>query len=237
MPSFRAKRAGASARQRYVSAIASTKAKRASRYTRSRVSSAKRRIGLQLRPHSFSRNATTLTVQSSPNYTTSSAALKFQLNDLISYGDFTGLFDRYKINMIVLKVQLEQNPDAAYRINGNTVANAANFYPKLWWATDYDDSAAVSLDEMKQLQNVKCSVLRPNSFITIKCKPAILAQTYRTVATTGYSPKWGQWIDCANVDVPHYGIKLCMDMNGYDASSNFQIRIEPKFYIQCKDVR
>jgi hypothetical protein len=139
--------------------------------------------------------------------------------------------------MVVLKVQLVNNPDAVYEINSGTTLNCDTIYPRLWYAPDYNDDTNISLDNMKELGGVKSQILQPNTSITIVIKPAILGQTYCTTTTTGYAPKWNTWIDCANHDVPHYGIKMAIDHQGYTLVSPYKIHIEPKYYISCKDTR
>lgn len=164
----------------------------------------------------------------------------FSLDKLPSYTEFDTLYDRYKITTVIVKFQLISNPDANYFPGNNTTANADNWYPKLWYYPDYDDNTApTSLDEVKQNARAKHFVLKPNREFTVKVKPAVNIQTYRTETTTGYSPKWNQWIDIAQVNVPHYGLKYWIDLNGITALSAQQmnVRVERLYYFVCKDVR
>lgn len=169
----------------------------------------KSRIGL-INVHSFRRWAATDQRLSGTGGT--GYADVFTLDKLPQYTEFDTLYDRYMITSVVVKFQLISNPDSAYFPGSSTTVNADNWYPKLWYYTDYDDNTApTSLDDVKQVARAKHVVLRPNKEIKVVVKPAILAQTYRTSTSTGYAPVWKQWVDIANVDVPHYGLKYWMD--------------------------
>lgn len=164
----------------------------------------------------------------------------FMLNKLPNYSEFDTLYDRYMITTVVVKFQLISNPDATYFPGSNTTANADNWYPKLWYVADYDDDTTpTSLDEFKQYAKTKHVVLRPNKEIKVVVKPAINIQTYRTATTTGYAPKWKQWVDIAQTDIPHYGLKYWIDLNGITAlaAQNMSVRVERLYYFTCKDVR
>jgi hypothetical protein len=163
--------------------------------------------------------------------------MNFQLADIINVAEFTTLFDRYRITGVQLTFMLVTNPDAGNPLNVNVGGNNSNFYPKLWWVRDYDDGNAITLSQMRERETCKHKILRPNSEIKIFLKPAALLQTYRTALTTGYAPKWKQWIDLGQTDVPHYGFKFVVDMDGNVPNGTFYIRMEKKYYFQCKDVR
>jgi len=162
--------------------------------------------------------------------------LSFKFSDLINSSDFTTLYDRYRIDLVCIEFQLMTNPDSSYGFNAAT-ANGANFYPKLWYKQDYDDDSTPTLAEIKQNSLTKCAVMEPNKIIRVFCKPAILAQTYRTTTTTGYAPQWGVWIDMAQTDVPHYGVKWVMETNNVTPSTLFTYNYSVKYFFTCKDVR
>lgn len=190
--------------------------------------------------HSFKRWAVSSTKLGGATAAGAGYAEAFTFNQLPSYSEFDVLYDRYMLTTVVFKVQLINNPDAGYYVANNTLANAANWYPKFWYVTDYDDDTTpTTLDELKQYAKTKHFVLQPNKEYKIVIKPAVNIQTYRTATTTGYAPKWKQWIDIAQTDVPHYGLKYWIDPNNIDANDAQQpsVRIERLFYFKCKDVR
>jgi len=161
----------------------------------------------------------------------------FTFSDIINNTEFDALYDRYMITKIVMEIQLV-NPANGLIANSN-VNSKSNFYPRMWYVRDYDDSTAETLDELKQRSVAKSFVLTPNKIFKIALRPAILAQTYRTALTTGYAPKWNQWVDMAMKDVPHYGLKWVMDTHNLnpDDADFFQYDTTFCFYFKCKDVR
>lgn len=206
------------------------------RRRKSRLAYSKVRSSLSTNIHCFKRWTPSVTTTCSGS--TSESALVFTFGDMINYSDFTSLYDRYRIDYVVVRAQLRNNP-SAISVLGTSGGNAtgANYYPKLWYCPDYDDGEQETLDALKQRSKTKCAVLQPNKVIKFVVKPAILNQTYRTSVTTGYAPKWGQWIDMAQTNVPHYGLKYVIDALGLDPANDFTVQFEFMYHITCKDVR
>lgn len=190
------------------------------------------------RVYSFSRWAATPT-NLSLTATATGRAETFSLDQLVSPSDFTTLYDRYRITTVVMYIQLISNPDSNSYLNQTSISNQANWYPKLWYAADYDDSATPAKTDLQQYQNVKCVILQPNKRLKLVVRPAILVEAYRSSVLTSYCPKWRQWVDMVQTDTPHYGLKLLFDTNGIDPDDTypFKVSIEYKYYFQCKDVR
>ena len=169
--------------------------------------------------------------------------LVFKLEDVKGVADFADLYDRYKLTTCILRFKLVNNPDTTWVLNtanpANATANPTNWFPKLWYCPDYDDNTAETLAELKERAKTKCVVLRPNKIVKIVVKPAVTVQTYRTATSTGYAPTWNQWIDMANRDVPHYGLKFVVDCCGIDPNDTypFKLEIDRQYYFTCKDVR
>lgn len=164
-------------------------------------------------------------------------AKAFSLSDLSSYTEFTNLYDQYRICMVVAYIHLQSNPDAQAQLNNSAVLTSANFFPKVWYCADRDDANTPTLQEMKEHRGVKCRVLRPNSFVKVTLKPTVLNQTYGTALTTGYEPKYNQFVDMANTSIQHYGLKCLFDCEGVAPNTEFRVVIDYKYYIQCKDPR
>lgn len=164
----------------------------------------------------------------------------FKLNYLPNYTEFTNLYDQYKITTVVCHVQLVSNPDAGNILNSATAGNnSSNWYPKLWYVRDYDDSSSLTLDDMRQYAKAKMVVLRPNKTYRIACKPAILMQAYDTAISTAYIPKWNQWVDAASSGVPYYGLKFFVDCMNFDPAdaAPFRVRFDVKYYVTMKTPR
>lgn len=163
----------------------------------------------------------------------------FQFDAIAGYSEFSSLYDRYRITAVQTIVTLLNNPSSFLKLNGAlNEQQQTNWYPKLWYVHDYDDSSTLTLAAMRERANVKSIVIQPNKTYRLMSRPAILTQTYRTSTTTGYSPKWRQWIDMANANVPHYGLKWILDTQGLDPTdtSPFRLHVEYKYFFTCKDV-
>jgi len=152
-------------------------------------------------------------------------AMSFTFDDISGYTDYSNLYDRYMITGVQLRIRLVNNPNATLGLNNLAAApsttvnwNATNWFPRLYYIKDYDDDTAETVANLKERAKTKMIILKPNVYYKIFIKPAVLMQTYRTSTTTGYSPKWGNWIDMAQTNVPHYGFKYALDTSSQDPS-------------------
>lgn len=154
----------------------------------------------------------------------------FTLSSVTNYSELTTLYDQYHINAVTMKFHLVSNPD---RLTTPGTDPAANYltppnYPKLWYYRDYDDSAPLTLTQMREVGKAKFKIMRPNSVISIRVRPAVLTQLYRTAVTTGYTPSWPKRLDCTQADIPHYGLKWILETDGVSLfnTSQYIVRIE-----------
>lgn len=160
----------------------------------------------------------------------SAAALTFQLSNVINHAEFTALYDSYRI--LGARVYFDYSPDIQAVGPGSNMGSHA--YPKLWVMRDYDDATAVTIDLMNESNRSKC--LRFNdsrTTLSMYVRPAAQQMMYEGVATTAYSPKWRPWIDCANDDVPHYGLKVVAQ--GIPSMDLGAITVRIKYYLQFKN--
>lgn len=187
--------------------------------------------------HSFRRMCTSSVVDVAA--TEYDFAGEFKFSDITGAAEYSALYDRYMLTTVVLKIRIVNNPDATWKVNEGTVQNGTNWFPRLFSCPDYDDAVAETLTQLRERARTKMVVLRPNMYAKFVIKPACSVQTYRTALSDGYSPKWGQWLDMNQTDVPHYGMKFAMDMSGIDPSDTlpFKLEIEKTYYFKCKDVR
>jgi len=165
----------------------------------------------------------------------------FALTDVLSYTEFTAMFDQYKIKRVDFKIQMITNPDATWDVNNGTSGardNTVNWFPKFWYIQDSDGGGADTLLQIKERVGVKFFVMKPNKEYTIRIRPKVLVQTYKTLTSTGYAPK-SLWVDCVDAAVPHYGLNAvidCLGLNPVD-TTGFRFRIEYKFHLAFKGVR
>lgn len=150
----------------------------------------------------------------------------FKLADIPQSAEFVRLFDSYRINNITIS--------AAPMTNSSLTINPAY---KMLWAVDLDDDNAPTLGSMLQRSNVHIKTVtsggsNPQVFY-MKCRPRYLTEIYKTALSTGYGQgARKQWLDCADPEIPHYGIKVLFDTNpqlGSDVVWQFFVNYDIEF--------
>jgi hypothetical protein len=194
--------------------------------------------------HSFRRMAQSFTEDVTG--TGLSGAMTFSLGDTLGASEFDVLYDRFMITAVVVKIRIVNNPDNTMALNNSGVNPltgtrwvSTNWYPRLFYCKDYDDNSAETLAQLRERAKTKMVVLKPNMYHKIVIRPAALVQTYYTALGSGYAPKWKQWIDMAQKDLPHYGLKYNIDCSGQNPDDNqpFKVEFEKQYFFKCKDVR
>lgn len=162
----------------------------------------------------------------------------FKLADVVSYTEFTNLFDQYRID----KVQFRLIPYATGVLTGAAVSPAAG-QPSVFVHSivDYDDDNTLALsnagvDAMRQYPNYRMSNLIKNGFKRT-LKPKVLSSTYQTSLTTGYRPVSFKWADCAYPDIPAYGLKIMFESISGGAVTDIVCKAEVKFWLSFKNLR
>jgi len=138
--------------------------------------------------------------------------LNFKINTLPSFGEFSSLFDRYRIKYVMIKVYY-----------GSTTMPSSTASPApetgyLHYAIDYNDSIAPSsVDELLQYQSYKCVPLNKLQGYKIFIKPRWELTAYRDGALSAYGngPRT-TWLDLYGngPDIPHYGFKSIIEKAG-----------------------
>lgn len=114
----------------------------------------------------------------------------------------TALFDQYRIREVRLSI--------IPRSNNNNLQTQLNFgwlEPSIHTVIDFDDDTApTSLDALVEYDTYKAT--RGSATHTRVLKPRPAMPVYSGPASTAYSmPLWAPWINAADPDVPHYGVK------------------------------
>ena len=172
-------------------------------------------------------------------------AMKFQLSDVINTIDFTTLFDRYKLNKVVVSIMPLMN--TGHNIVSNaTGTNQSSCLPTLVTAIDYDDATVPSLsDDLLERQNCK-SYRMGGKVINITIRnPKVLqsvASGDTTVTQVSAVTKAAPYLDCVQEDVNHYGLKFYVrdfalppGTSSSSPSSNSLIRVRCKYYLSFKE--
>lgn len=169
-------------------------------------------------------------------------AVAFAINDVPNRTEFTALFDQYKIMMVRFQIKLINVPEVIDAPGSTTLVNYANFYPTIWYYQDKDDMSPVSLAQIKECGRVRHTVLRPNKELNIWCRPSPVLQVYESATTAGYATSKARWLDLAHPQIPHYGLKGVIDLEGLTngsavAAQGFQFKINAQYFLALKDVR
>lgn len=153
---------------------------------------------------------------------------------LNNFAALTSVFDTYRINKYIVDFvpygeQVFNTPSAT-----NSVPSTSGVTP-LATVIDEDDTTALgSLNSLYEYGTVKYRMGGKQHRRVVY--PKTLVQLYESAVTSGYSAKGKQWIDMANDDVPHLGVKWGI---GYPAPGAtirmYQIMVT--VYYQAKDQR
>jgi len=161
-------------------------------------------------------------------------AVGFKLNSLPNYAEFQALYDQYKITRvdIMLRSNSMQSLD-------NTTPTSTHELPDWFFVIDNDDDTPItSTASYLQYHNLRFLSLTKN--YTIRCYPRVAQMVYDGAITTAYSPATKPvWLDLANADVPHYGIKYGSGDSQYTLQNQAQAgwQVFYRYYVSFKEVR
>lgn len=137
--------------------------------------------------------------------------LTFKLSDIPGYTEFTALFERYRLDKIVVEVQVPQTIAGGDFDTSGTSIDVAQMKLVTLPSTDTNRvSVAKNLDDVLQMnkpQHRDLIGVKDNKVSTV-IKPNILFQTYETAVATGYTEKYSPWLYVEEPDHIHYGLSL-----------------------------
>jgi len=216
--------------------------KRRTYYRKRRFSKYKRsyRRGRGRYRRSFRKSRNTLHVRRAANVTTVTTsagleydgAMSFNLNECFSAGEFTGLFDQYRINAVVLKFI----PDFPSLVSTDTNVNPSTglLAPNIHWCIDINDAIPATIGSLAQYNGYHVKVF--NRPMTIKIRPRASAAYYQSAIATAYGPaKPRTWFDTNSPNLPHYGFKFVIDTVSGNQIVRFRIR--PIYYVSLKQTK
>lgn len=207
-------------------------------YRKSRYSRFKRgRIAVSV--HKFIRWATSPSTKTCTLANDNAFAEEFTLDKTQNYTEFTQLYDQFQITGVQVQFQLVTNPDSSTWQGSTNQAQAANWYPKLWYCRDYDNSTTETVAQLKQRPETRCKVLRPNQILKVFVKPKPSIQFYNGVTATGYGIAKDFWLDVSSSSTPYFGLKYDIDLLGFAATASypFLVQVEYKYYLKFKNPR
>lgn len=125
-------------------------------------------------------------------------AMQFRLDDVVGLTDFTNLFDKYKITSAMVKIQTTLNVAQQNEVP----------IPFIDYVVDRDDVVPPTGTEMREKMGVKTKYFNASKpVITLGVKPTPVVEASASPFNGGIVPKGAPYINMANNDVPHFGIK------------------------------
>lgn len=177
--------------------------------------------------HKFRQTCAALNLQGNAAYAPYLAASSFPLTGLPQVAQFQALYDQFRITHVQMRFMLRTDPSAQ--------AAATATYPRLYYARDYNDlNLPANLNELREYSKCKIVHLKPDKTVVVNLKPAVLTEVYKTAVSTGYAPKWRQWISTADASVPHYGVKWGVDQF---TNTNYWLDVELVYWFDCKNIK
>ncbi len=161
------------------------------------------------------------------------ASFAFALADIPNISSVSALFDRYRIDRVQFRLR-SRNP-ALFMMN-QASPNYSATTPIL--ALDRDDNTApTTLSEIKQYST--CQAISACDSIDIVFEPSITPAAYGGGVFSGYliQTDQGEWLDSANTNVPHYGIKVGIPALVTSTTSKMDWDIEAWYTVSFRDPR
>jgi len=212
------------------------------RFTRGKKKSFQRGRQLALKTHQFVER-----VEATPaiplNYSTlnldgnliTTVGISFSLDQIAQSASYSKLFEYYRIDKVICEFRYKTSGNYANSsLSGNPI-NEIN--PTLIFKVDHND---IDLDTvpvlMKSTKTKEKQLTNNQPNFSIQIKPAVLTELYKTSLTSAYAPKWDLWLNMDDLGVPHYGLKININMptpiSGVDYG---ELRLYSKIYFSCKN--
>jgi len=178
------------------------------------------------------------------NYTSCRFGTRYTLNNVSGVGEITSLFDNYRIKKISLRIDwgFNQGPGVVEAGVPGSVAPLSGgpwSMPICHYTYDPDDAAAPSSTE-DLLQNSYAKTQRLGDkaiLVTFTPRAQATVQATPGTAVSGGLLPTGQWLDCTNPNIEHYGMKFVIDQFPYISGDDIAaLTITPTFYIEAKNV-
>lgn len=148
----------------------------------------------------------------------------FRFDNCQDHALFVGLWDQYRINSVTCHFVPILTQTIVKQYDDTTTGNTVNIIPMCAFAIDRDDDATpVSYIDLTNRQGVV--IKKATQSNVFKFRPTRLGMVYKSSSTTGYvvDTDLRKWIDCANADVPHFGLKVALQASS--PSGAFQYRV------------
>jgi len=147
----------------------------------------------------------------SNNLTETAGNFVFQLNYVPNYANYTAIFDQYQITHVKVSFRSISKPETLINSSaGNTVI------PRIAVALDFDNASTPTYAAIQSRFGHQVHPADRN--FTISVAPCLQFAVY-TGGINAYSPNYG-FLDCANANVPHYGIRYSLQATPVGSSNS-----------------
>jgi hypothetical protein len=150
-------------------------------------------------------------------------AYNFKLSDVANPSDISSAFDAYRIK----RVDVYFTPRVNFTPDASILTNA-----QLWSALDFDGNTVSTITEIASYDSSQLHDMRKSFVISLEPR-AVLATYAATVFTSYAEAPRGQWIDCNNTGVEHYGLIVGVSAQAAITSIN----VAARFHIEAKRSR
>lgn len=157
-------------------------------------------------------------------------SLYFQLQNLPSYTEFTTLFDQYRIDHVDVTFTYTANSEPQ-----NITAAPAAPLLNLMTVFDHDDAAIPAGQvAIQQYPSFRCD--RMDRVLTRRVYPRVAEAVYNGTFA-GVANIRAPWLDSAQVNVQHYGVKFVINTSNLGAGTTVMgnLTIAQKYYLQMRD--
>jgi len=143
----------------------------------------------------------------------------FMLADYTNYSAWTTLFDKYRINHVVLKFD-----PTGIQLNTQTGVTA----PEFATALDFDNAATPgSFDTV--IRKERSTLCNATTAFERKFVPRVSREVYYNGVTPGYEEaQGGVWLDCSNASIPHFGLVYVM---GTATNTSYTYRVQAVYNV------
>lgn len=164
-------------------------------------------------------------------------ATSFSLDQCTNYTNFTAIFDQYRINSVTIYMYACYGLTQSKSLNAAGAGDIATAIPRIAYCVDYDDaSSPTDFKDVLTRQGARQKMANRNIVFKIS-RPAKLLMVYESVGSTGYKiDRGGQYLDCGDPAIPHYGFKYCFD-NIAQADYQWGYKYSVKYNVTFKSKR
>jgi len=167
-------------------------------------------------------------------------AIDFTLDSLAQYSDLQQISDRYQIYKVELTFWSPATSATSQNVTNVSTGGLASL-PWVHWVTDNDDNNATTMPVIKSKMGLRCGSLAQGKRVTAIIYPRV-APIVQTASGTSYSvPSGPIFINTANANVQHYGIKgyfANVGLSGVgETNGSTVIMCNTKYFIKVRDLQ